>query len=48
VASGLSHIYGSLEHQDLRSNFIFEEKAASGDECQYAMGEAAILKAIEN
>lgn len=47
VASGLSHIYESLGFEQLRKNFIFEEKAAGSKECQYAMGETAILKALE-
>lgn len=47
VASGLTFIYEALGHQQLRPDFIFEEKAAAGDECQYAMGEAAILKALD-
>jgi phosphoglycerate dehydrogenase-like enzyme len=46
VESGLAFIYASLGHTDLRQHFIFEEKAAASDECQYAMGEAAIIKAL--
>ncbi len=46
VSSGLTHIYDSLGHQDLRANFVFDEKAAAGYDCQYAMGEAAILRAL--
>lgn len=46
VRSGLTFIYDSLGHQNLRKNFIFDEKAAAGYECQYAMGEAAILRAL--
>lgn len=47
VASGLSFIHESLGHNNLRANFIFDEQAAAGYECQYAMGEAAILKALD-
>lgn len=44
VSSGLQFIQEALGHNHLRKNFIFEEKAAASHECQYAMGEAAILK----
>lgn len=46
VASGLQFITDTLGHATLRENFIFAEKAAAGYECQYAMGEAAILNAM--
>lgn len=45
VASGMQLIEESLGHKQLRHNFIFEEKAAASDECQSAMGEAAIIAA---
>ena len=48
VASGLQFIVDTLGRTDLRQNFIFEEKAAAGYECQYAMGEAAIIKALSS
>jgi hypothetical protein len=47
VASGLIYIHEALGHALLRPNFIFDEKAAAGYECQYAMGEAAILEALK-
>jgi phosphoglycerate dehydrogenase-like enzyme len=47
VASGLIYIHEALGHAVLRPNFIFDEKAAAGYECQYAMGEAAILEALK-
>ena len=46
VASGMQFIEESLGHKQLRSNFLFAEKAAASDECQGAMGEAAIIAAL--
>ena len=48
VASGLGFIHESLGRTSLRDNFIFEEKAAAGHDCQYAMGEAAILRILRD
>ena len=48
IASGLTFIQDTLGHTNLRDNFIFEEKAASSYECQYAMGEAAIKIALRD
>jgi lactate dehydrogenase-like 2-hydroxyacid dehydrogenase len=48
VASGLTFIHDSLGQTTLPNNFVFDEKAASGDECQYAMGEAAIKIALSD
>lgn len=42
----MQFIHESLGHHHLRPNFIFEEKAAASDECQAAMGEAAIIAAL--
>ena len=46
VVSGRQYIYDSLQRTTFKAHFTFEEKAASGYECQYAMGKAALLKAI--
>ncbi len=46
VDSGLHYITQTLGRTQLRENFIFEEKAAADYECQYAMGEAAIMKVL--
>lgn len=48
VASGLTFIYEALNRHSLRSKFIFEEKAAASPACQYAMGEEAIIKALQS
>lgn len=47
VLSGLTFIQEALGHTSLRQNFIFEEKAAASYECQYAMGESALLIALQ-
>ena len=46
VASGMQFIEESLSRNQLRPGFTFAERAASSDECQGAMGEAAIVSAM--
>lgn len=45
VSSGLQYLFDTLGRSQLPAHIHFDEKAAAGYECQYAMGEAAILKA---
>lgn len=47
VASGKQYILESLQRNDLPKNFVFDEKAAASDVCQFAMGEAAILEGLQ-